>query len=596
MDRRPDWPLQAPSVDRKKILRRMRRAERASARHAHKFVVKRLDTIRTARRHIIEWLLLVGVLIAATGLQLSWTQASYQTVAAAEGGTYAEALVGQVDTLNPLYATTEPELAASRLMFSSLYTYDRAGKLHKGIAESMEVDESGRVYTITLRPDVYWHDDTLLTAKDVAFTINLIKKPAAMSPLIINWQDVHVEAVDDTTVKFQLPALYAAFPYALTFAILPSHILGDVPAGAIRENTFSRYPVGSGPFAFRLLQSTGGKDGRKIVQMTAFDKYFKGEPTVDRFEIHAYGTKDRAVRSLRSGEVNAASGVPATAADELEKLGYSVGTHTVNSGVYALFNTTQPVLKDKKVRQALQLGTDTEALRGRLAIDTPELDLPFVEGQLTGSDIPSAPAPNREKAAKLLDEAGWKLVEGTRQKDGQKLSLAVTTTKDDEYERVMEGLAAQWRGLGIVVATHTIDLTAPGANFVQDILQPRSFDVLIYELLIGADPDVYAYWHSSQIGSTGYNFSNYSDPIADAALVSARSRLEPDLRNSKYKAFAQQWLEDVPAIGLYQPVVVYAANQYVRSVAEDMPFVTPAEHYANVLEWSVRERTVNKTP
>src|SRR5690606_34234585 len=120
--------------------------------------------------------------------------------------------------------------------------------------------------------------------------------------------------------------------------------------------------------------------------------------------------------------------------------------------------------------------------------------------------------------------------------------------------------------------------------------------VLIYELLIGADPDVYAYWHSSQIGSTGYNFSNYSDPIADAALVSARSRLEPDLRNSKYKAFAQQWLEDVPAIGLYQPVVVYAANQYVRSVAEDMPFVTPAEHYANVLEWSVRERTVNKTP
>jgi len=596
MDRKPDWSFETPSVDRKKILKRMRRAEKVSTRHAHKFLVKRLDTIRTARRHILQWLVLVSVLIAATGLQLTWAQSNYQTIGTAKGGTYAEAMVGQIDTLNPLYATTEPELAASRLLFSSLYTFDTSGKLSKSLAESTTIDESGKIYTVKIRPDAFWHDGKPLTAKDVAFTINLIKKPAVMSPLRINWQDVNVRAIDDLTVEFTLPALYAAFTHALTFAVLPSHLLEEIPAGAIRENTFSRYPVGSGPFTFRLLQTVGGQNGYKIIQMAAFDKYYKGEPTVSRFEIHAHATKEKAVASLRSGSVNAVSGVPASAVGSLSDAGYSVGRHRVNSGVYALFNVSRPILQDKTVRQALQLGTDTKTIRNQLLVSTPRLDLPFVNGQLTGDDVPTAPAPDKEKAAALLDAAGWKLVDGIREKEGEKLTLAVTTTKDEQYEKVMEGLASQWRTLGVVVATNIVDPSLPGANFVQSVLQPRNYDVLIYELLIGADPDVYAYWHSSQIGSTGYNFSNYSNPTADAALVSARSVLASDLRNIKYKTFSKVWLEDVPAIGLYQPVVVYVTNKHIQSVGESMPFVSAADHYANVLDWSVRERTVYKTP
>jgi peptide/nickel transport system substrate-binding protein len=459
----------------------------------------------------------------------------------------------------------------------------------------MQIDDSGKVYTVTLRPNVYWHDGKPLTAKDVAFTVNLIKKPAALSPLRINWQDVQVKAISDTAVEFQLPAPYAAFPYALTFAVLPAHILGGVPAGAVRENTFSRYPVGSGPFAFRLLQ-TAGIGGHKIVQMAAFNKYYKGTPAVNRFEIHAYPTHEQAAKSLETSEVNAASGVPATSVARLQKEDYSVSTHPVDSGVYALLNVSQPILQDKTVRQALQVGTDTAALRRRLVVRVPRLDLPFVSGQLTGSDVPTAPAPDQAKAAALLDQAGWKLVDGVRQKDGNKLSLTITTTKDDQYEKIASGLAEQWRNLGMAITVNVIDTSQPGANFVQNILQPRSYDVLVYELLIGADPDVYAYWHSSQISSTGYNFSNYSNPTADAALVSARSRSEPELRNAKYKTFARQWLEDVPAIGIYQPVVIYAANQHVVSLESSMPFVTPSDHYATVLDWSVRQRTVYKTP
>jgi peptide/nickel transport system substrate-binding protein len=144
--------------------------------------------------------------------------------------------------------------------------------------------------------------------------------------------------------------------------------------------------------------------------------------------------------------------------------------------------------------------------------------------------------------------------------------------------------------------TNVVDINDPSVNFVQNILQPRNYDVLLYELSIGADPDVYAYWHSSQIGTRGYNFSNYANGIADDALSSARSRLEPDLRNAKYKAFAQQWLDDVPAIGLYQAVAEYVYNKNIQSIDADAHLVTPYGRFSNILWWSVEQRQVYKTP
>src|SRR5690606_24450419 len=121
---------------------------------------------------------------------------------------------------------------------------------------------------------------------------------------------------------------------------------------------------------------------------------------------------------------------------------------------------TRPALQDKAVRQALQLGTDTKALRSQLSVPMPRLDLPFVGGQLTGENIPTAPAPDKDKAGALLDGAGWVLVDGIRQKDGEKLTLTITTIKDEQYEKVTEALASQWRGLGIVIATNAIDPNA----------------------------------------------------------------------------------------------------------------------------------------
>jgi peptide/nickel transport system substrate-binding protein len=594
-DEKKGWrQFQNLSFDKKRFSKRVKKAEGATMRHARRFITTRLDNIRNVRRHVIGWLTLVGVMILAVGIQFMWFRDGYQTVAAAPGGTYAEAALGPIETLNPLYATTSAEISASRLMFSSLFSYDRTGHLHGDLAESIQ-SASPTSYIVKLRTDARWHDGALVTAKDVAFTIGLIKNPETRSPLRINWRDIAVQAKDDTTLEFQLPATYAAFPNALTFPILPEHILKGIAAGALRENAFSRSPTGSGPFVFRLLQTGSGESAHKVVHMVSNERYYEQAPLLSRFEVHAYETQDAIVGALRSGEVNAATDITGVDTAQIDTHNYEIANQPINSGVYALLNTTSPLLKDKTIRKALQLATDTKAIRGSIGITVPELSTPFVDGQVAGL-AGKAPAYNLEKAKAVLDGDGWVIKDGVRMKGDQRLALKIITTKNRQYEKALETLAGQWRKLGVDVGTTVVDPTDPSANFVQLTLQPRNYDVLLYELFIGADPDVYAYWHSSQTVANGYNFSNYSNRIADDALSSARSRIEPDLRALKYVTFANQWLDDVPAIGLYQATAEYAYNKHIHAVDSSSHLVSSYDRYANLLDWSVNQRSVYKTP
>ena len=127
-------------------------------------------------------------------------------------------------------------------------------------------------------------------------------------------------------------------------------------------------------------------------------------------------------------------------------------------------------------------------------------------------------------------------------------------------------------------------------------MQPRAYDVLLYKLVIGVDPDVYAYWHSSQAGRAGYNFANYRSGISDEALSSARARTDAALRNEKYKAFAGQWLKDAPAIGIYQSVMQYVYRPSVQPDIADKGVPNEVDRFSNIRYWSAQQQPVYKTP
>lgn len=582
------------SFSSKDLSRRMKKVEGATVKHARRFVFRRLNNFREVRRHIALWVLAIGVLIGASGVQLYWYQQSYRTLAAANDGTYAEAVLGPVETLNPLFARSDAEESAGQLLFSRLLAYDTTGTLNYDLAERMTISDNKRVYTITIRPDAQWEDGVYVRAKDVVYTVNTIKDPSTRSTLS-GWDDIRVDAVDDRTVAFTLPAVYAAFPHALNFLpILPEHILRDVEPSALREHSFSNKPVVSGPFTVRFIQALDQSEERRVIHLARNNTYFKGKVNLERFQLHIYGSSEAIVRALNISEVNAATDIAVGDISLVNRGRYNVQRDSINNGVYALFNTTTGVMSDVKLRQALQVGTNTAALREAVGEGTPGLSLPFIDGQVEGA--PTAPAFDVQRAATLLDEAGWRANEqGVRQKDGQPLRINIVTIKNGDLERVLEALQQQWRQLGISITTSIVDPSDSAQNVVQNILQPRNYDVLMYQLTIGGDPDVYAYWHSSQ-ATNGFNFSNYSNTVADDALASARAVTEKNLRDAKYVNFARQWLQDVPAIGLYQVTTQYVSSKNVDTQRRDHQLVSPIDRYADVLYWSVGQQFLQQTP
>ena len=579
----------------KRLALRVKHAEGATQRHASRFILRRIENVRLVMTEIMIWLAAIALLIAGLGIQYSWNSQGSKKDGAKSGGVYVEGVIGNISTLNPLLAASEPEQAVSRLLFSSLYNYDVTGALHTDLAESMTVKDD-KVYTIKLR-NAAWHDGKKLTAEDVVYTINLIKNPQVRSPLRVNWLDISARAIDDSTVEFMLPAVYAGFSHALTFPVIPKHILQSVSPSSMREADFSSNPVGSGPFAVKRVQTSESTSSTDVVRMEPNTKYYGAVSTLSRLELRAYGNESLLVKAVNSGEVSAASGLSLSAADNIKSKQYSTKHWLLNKGVYLLMNNRSQTLQDARVRQALRYATDTSSIRATVGDNVARLDTPILQSQIA-QKLPAAPDYNLDKAKALLKEAGWTYNQGQwKGKDGRPLAVAVTTSSGrDEYKKIVDALKQQWSKLGVDVQLREIDTSSTTTSFVQSVLQPRDYDALLYELELGADPDVFAYWHSSQASASGYNFANYSNRTVDNDLVGGRSRTNSALRAAKYIQFVNQWLNDAPAIGLYQSVGSYVLNNGASIVEPRGSLNTMNDRYADVTTWSTGKASVYKTP
>lgn len=598
MDEKGGWKrFQRLKFDSTTLSRRARQAESATTKHAHKFVVKKLANLREVRSNLSLWMLVVAILIGAVVVQAVWFQQAFHESTLASEGKYAEAVRGDIQTLNPLYATNEAELSASRLIFSSLFDYDETGNLRKNLAESITTNSTKRIYTVTLRQDATWHDGTKLTADDVQFTIGLIKDPEVRAVIQASWNEIAVRTLDPKTIQFTLPGSYASFPHALTFAVLPKHILSDVEPSTLRENTFSVDPLGSGPFKFKLLQNVTVGKPHKIVHLTRNENYYKGQPKLASFELHAYDSTDGLLDAINTKDVSAAIDIP-NANDKDIPQSFTKETHPINSGVYILFNMRSSFLDDSAVRRALQKATDTEKLRKVSGERLANLYLPFLTQQLEDqTGLPAQTVYDVQGAKRLLSRAGWKKNKtGQLVKKRQALNLRVVSNKENNYKPMLDELVRQWKLLGVGVEIIEADSRTGDQSFAKTVLQPRDYDVLVNELALGADPDVFAYWHSSQANSLGLNFSNYKSPIADDILLSARFRTENSLRGEKYKDFAHQWLKDAPAIGVYQSFVTIVRSKQVNTFQKGAILPSLTDRYHNILYWSSEKNNVYKTP
>jgi peptide/nickel transport system substrate-binding protein len=454
-----------------------------------------------------------------------------------------------------------------------------------------------------LRDNVKWSDGQEFSADDVVLTVELMKNPAVDSVQLASWKNIELKKVSDNEVAFTLKNTLTSFPFTLDFGILPAHVLKDIKPADI-QSTFSNNPaklVGTGTFTFRTEETL--ENGQTILKLTANDRYFRGAPRVKTLTIQTYATSEDLLNGFQANEINVAAGLATgEAAQALSLSNADLVQAPLGDGVFAMLNNSGQATGDLAVREALRLSTDRSAVRAAVTMNpdadgqletVAALETPLTPGLIDEVDKLKQPDYDPKAAGDKLDAAGWKLdSSGKRVKDGQQLTLSVVTVKDADYEPAAKNLAEQWGKLGIKV-----ELTAADPSTVQqNYLISRAFDVLVYQLHLGADPDVFSFWASSQATVRGLNFANYHSTLADLILANARTQLNSSKRATRYTDFVKQWLNDAPAIALYQPMYYYLTDTNVRGLDGDAPLFDSVSRFANVRDFTAKFGTVKVTP
>jgi peptide/nickel transport system substrate-binding protein len=579
---------------RRLLRRRQRQVEgigQATDQHLERHFFRRLSKLIEVRRFVFGWVTLVIIMGVAVLVQANSLRGAYQTFGPIDGGTLNEGVVGKYSNASPLYATGAVDSAVSKLIFAGLFKYDQNNNLQPSLAEKYEIDTSETKYTVTLKPDLVWHDGEKLTSEDVVFTYQMIQNPDARSFLQASWRGITIEAPDDRTVVFTLPSALSAFPQSLTTGIVPKHILESTPPEQLRSSDFNAIkPVGAGPFKFDAveIEKISSDQRRQRIGLVANEDYEAGKPKLDGYVIHTYDDQKELEQAYLDKKISAMAGL-ANLPDSLERSLDTVEFSLPVAGqTMVFFKTTKPPLTDSAVRQALVLGSDRQQIINSTGLALVPSDSPLLRSHLGYDKKLIQKTSNPDEARKILDKAGWKVDQssGIRKKANKELKFKLYSEANSEYASVTQSLQKQWRDIGA-----NIEVILQSSDDLQSTVSSHNYSALLYPISTGIDPDVYAYWHSSQgdiRSSSRLNFSEYKSPQVDNALEAGRSRSDPAVRAVKYQPFLKSWLADNPALTLYQPRYLFVAREPFHNF-QNKALVSPADRYNGVENWMIRE-------
>ncbi len=569
-----------------KIARRFTRfskkASEATLEHVEENIVDRLGHIRRVRLLILEWALLVVSIIFLSLTQAYWYTSSYATETYKNGGTFIEATLGEVKTLNPLFASTNSEKTVAKLLFASLTTNDYTGHSGYNLAKSIKTDKTNKVWTVRLRDNLKWSDGEPLTNEDIIFTANLIKNPLLNSNYSGNLYGVEVGEDEEGNIIFTLPVANVYFMAALEFPILPKHVLEEVSPDLILEHGFSSKPIGCGPYTYNHTQAIGNA-GEKAVYLQSNKNYYKGTPKIDSFVVHAFVKSDDIVNALNNGTVTASGELNAGDVARVNSSSLNTRESSLNYGVYAFFNVER-VNKDlrKAIQQGIDMGHVRSVLNGERA-----LDYPIIEEQSDLKDLPELPKLDTNTAKKTIKEIL------SKNEDLKADGITIATVKSGYLPDISGKIAEEIRALGLKVEINAFE---PGQDFFLNILSQRNYDILVYEIGLGPNPDIFAYYHSTEANPNGHNLSNYKNVVVSDLVLSARATLNQELRAKKYETVSKYFIEDAPAIGIYQSKMTYFVNKNVKTYSQENRLVTSTDRMLDVEKWGIEKDSKNRTP
>jgi peptide/nickel transport system substrate-binding protein len=483
-------------------------------------------------------------------------------------------------TLNPHLSSASQDWAASRITFEPLASYDKDGNLVPFLAaEIPSLDNGGlatdgKSVTWKLKPGVKWSDGEPFTADDVLFTYQFVSNPEVGAKSKATYETVaKVEVIDDYTVKVIFKDVNPAWSLPFvgpTGMILPRHVYEAANGPEAATVSATVLPVGTGPYQVLppgikpqevLFLGSDLVDTNKIVYKP--NPFFReeGKPYFSRVEFRGGGTVKEAARlALQTGEADFAWNlqVDSTILSQLEEAGrgqaipilgsfveriyfnFTDPSQTADSGERASLEFDHPFFNDIKIRQAFSYAIDREAIAAL-----------YGKAGNPSSNILVSPANynspntryefNLDKAAALLDEAGWRDTDGDRIRDKNRRVMRVLfqTSANSLRQQTQKIIQKSLQDLGVEVELKVIDSST---FFDSDPTNPNTAYHFYADLQMyndgnpSPDPGSYMqYLTSDQIPQkdnnwTGENVGRWRNPDYDALYQQSTTEIDPDQR------------------------------------------------------------------
>lgn len=502
--------------------------------------------------------LLAGAAMAL-GLGLSASQAQAQDLTVV----WADDSNSDV-TYDPRVTQSRHEEQVIVQVFDQLIAADENGKLSPWLATSWTVAPDNKSVTLKLREDVKFHDGTPFNAEAVKFTFDTVADPKTGSQGAVDMLGPYEGA--DVLGPFELRVRYKR-PFADAVASYSENELSPVSPTAVQKlgNTgFAQAPVGTGAFRF-----VSWEKGREVTLERNPDYKWapgfaanKGPSKVAKIVHRFIPNAATRVAALEAGEVMISDITPPLDTKRLADGGKFKASVGVAAGIpYALMlNTSRGPLMDQKVREAFIT-----------AVDRPRLAQNLFFGLAKAAWGPLAPSSphywtgvekmypfSRDRATKLLDEAGWKPgAGGIREKDGKPLSLYAPCLLEPDTCVAIQG---EVKRVGIDLKVENV------LKQKQDeLIFANDYDVLPIRWVNNSASVLNIPFISANIPEPGkfkFNWARWADPKLDKLLADAGSASSPTEAGKLY-ADAQKMIMDAAT---FMPVhdqiqtVVYSAK------------------------------------
>ena len=354
--------------------------------------------------------------------------------------------------LNPhLYAG---EMYAQSILYDTLVSITEDG--YEGcLAESWTISEDGKIYTFKIRDGVTFSDGTVCDANAILANFNaIIENKDRHTWLEMMNLLVGVSAPDDHTFVIELSEAYYPMLTELgcirPFAMISPNCMIN---GSTKDGV-SGY-IGTGPYVLTDFETD---------QYAVFERnenYWGEKPEIERITVKVIPDNQTRIMALESGEIDLIFGKNMLDADAISQYvdsdKFEVALSDPTSTRHIVLNTTNEILSDTVVRQALQHATNRTAISEGIfyGLEQPADTLyaatvPYCDVELTPYEY------STETASSMLDEAGWIMgSSGIREKGGKKLELNLLYNSDSVTEKtISEYLQSEYLKLGISLNIH----------------------------------------------------------------------------------------------------------------------------------------------